>query len=213
MASKVSTQSFLEFSQIKNGIMIMKDKSFRSIVMVSSTNFALKSEEEQNAILGQFQNFLNSLDFPCQILIQSRRINITYYLDKFKELEKKEKNDLIKMLLNDYHNFISQIVGVGTIMQKNFYLIVPFSVGEASSLIKEGESVKVGLKGLTEEQFQRARTQLLQRVEFLVLGLRRCGLQAIPLNTKEIVELLWSFYHPQEAERGYYPEIPPEFIV
>jgi hypothetical protein len=213
MASKVSTQSFLEFSQIKNGVMIMKDKSFRSIVMVSSTNFALKSEEEQGAILSQFQNFLNSLDFPCQILVQSRRINITYYLDKFKELEKKEKNDLIKMLINDYCNFVSQIVGTGTIMQKSFYLIVPFSIAEVSSLIKESSDLKVGLRGLTEEQFQRAKTQLLQRVEFLILGLRRCGLQAIPLNTKEIIELLWSFYHPQEAEKGYYPEIPAEFIV
>jgi hypothetical protein len=213
MANKSSTQSILEFSQIKNGVIVMKDKSFRSIVMVSSTNFALKSEEEQNAILSQFQNFLNSLDFTCQILIQSRKINITSYLDKFKELEKNEKNDLIKILINDYYNFVNQIVGQGTIMQKNFYLIVPFSMGEASSLNEEKANIKIALKNLTEDLFQRAKTQLLQRVEFLVLGLRRCGLQAIPLNTKEIIEFLWSFYHPQEAEKGYYPELPPEFII
>ncbi len=95
--AKFSTQEFLEFDQIRDGVIILKNKGLRVISMVSSLNFALKSAEEQNAILYQFQNFLNSLDFSCQILIQSRRLNIIGYLDKLEEIEKKEENELVKL--------------------------------------------------------------------------------------------------------------------
>lgn len=209
-----TAQEFLEFEQIREGIIILKNKALRAILMVSSLNFALKSEEEQNAILYQFQSFLNSLDFPCQILIHSRRINIIGYLDKLREIEEKETNDLLKIQIAEYRKFIEAIIAGGSIMQKFFYVIVPFTLLEtqgASSEIKLQFTPKIPT--LTEEEFQRCKTQLLQRVEFVALGLRRCGLQAVPLNTLELIELLWSFYHPSEAEKGYYPEIPPELIT
>lgn len=206
-----STQDFLNFDQIRDGIIILKNKGLRSILMVSSLNFALKSTEEQNAILYQFQSFLNSLDFSCQILIQSRRLNMTGYLDKLKDIEKKEKNELLKIQINEYKKFIEQIVKGGSIMQKTFYVIVPFSIMETqSSTEKKGKLPKIPV--LTEELFQRAKSQLMQRIEFVVLGLRASGLEAVPLTNLEITELFWGLHHPVQAEQGYYPEIPSELI-
>ncbi len=207
---KLSTQDFLEFDQIRDGIIILKNKGLRSILMVSSLNFALKSSEEQNAIIYQFQNFLNSLDFSCQILIQSRRLNIIGYLDKLGDIEKKEENELLKVQIAEYRKFIENIMKGGTIMQKTFYVIIPFSIMEAR--IVSGKKKLPKIPTLTEETFQRCKNQLLQRAEFTVLGLRSCGLQAIPLSTLEVAELFWGLHHPLEAERGYYPEIPSELV-
>ena len=206
----LSTQDFLEFDQIRDGIIILKNKGLRSILMVSSLNFALKSSEGQNAIIYQFQNFLNSLDFSCQILVQSRRLNIIGYLDKLGDIEKKEKNELLKIQITEYRKFIENIMKGGTIMQKTFYVIIPFSIMEAQ--ITSGKKKLPKIPTLTEETFQRCKNQLLQRVEFAVLGLRSCGLQSIPLSTLEVAELFWSLHHPLEAERGYYPEIPSELV-
>ncbi|MBZ9578158.1 hypothetical protein KJA13_04015 [Patescibacteria group bacterium] len=206
----LSTQDFLEFDQVREGIIILKNKGLRAVLMVSSLNFALKSADEQNAILYQFQNFLNSLDFSCQILVLSRRLNIVGYLEKLGDIEKKEENELLKLQITEYRKFIDQIMKGGSIMQKTFYVIVPFSIMEARMI---GEKKKLPkIPTLTEEMFQRCKTQLLQRVEFAVLGLRACGLQAIPLSSLELAELFWSLHHPVEAERGYYPEIPSELV-
>jgi len=205
---KISTQQFLEFEQIREGIIILKNKALRGVLMISSLNFALKSDEEQKAILYQFQDFLNSLDFSCQILIHSRKLNIAGYLDKLKEIEKNEENELLKIQISEYQKFIEQIMSGGSIMQKTFYLIVPFTLAEAQGIT--GTKIPIKISALTEEEFQRCKIQLWQRMEFVVLGLKRCGLQAIPLNTLELIELLWSFHHPQESEQGYYPDIPPE---
>lgn len=179
--------------------------------MVSSLNFALKSEDEQIAIISQFQNFLNSLDFSCQIVIQSRKINITGYLDKLKDIEKKQKNKLLRTQTAEYRKFVESLVQAGTIMTKNFYIIIPYTLMEAQAFMpNEGLFKKARLPSLTEETFQNCKTQLWQRMEFIVMGLRRCGLRAVPLATSEIIELLWALHHPNEAEIGYYPEIPPE---
>jgi len=202
-----STQDFLEFDQLKDNVVILKNKGLRMILMVSSLNFALKSTDEQNAILYQFQNFLNSLDFSAQILIQSRRLNMTGYLDKLKVIEEKEKNELMKVQVSEYRTFISKIIDNGSIMQKTFYVIVPFSISED----REKKNI-AKIPQLTQEEFERAKSQLLQRVEFVILGLRGCGLDSVPLTNLEIAELFWSLHHPEEAERGYYPEIPSELI-
>lgn len=209
----LTTQQFLEIDQIREGVIILKNRALRGILMVSSLNFALKSDEEQQAILYQFQNFLNSLDFSCQILIQSRRLNITGYLEKIKELAERQKNELLKIQTIEYHDFIKSLVEAGTIMAKSFFVIVPFTIFEARGIpaLKLLKAPK--LSSLTEEEFQRCKSQLWQRMEFVALGLRRCGLKAIPLTTEEIIELFWATHHPKEAEFGYYPEIPPEIIT
>jgi len=211
---KTPTQQFLEIEQIREGIVILRDKTLRGVLMISSLNFALKSEEEQNAILYQFQEFLNSLDFSCQILVQTRKLNITGYLDKLKGLEEKQENELLKIQTRGYREFIASMIKEGVIMTKSFYVIIPFYPGPLETQKFGGKKTQDQKPvSLTEEAFQRYKAQLWQRMEFLALGLKRCGLQAIPLITPELIELFWRFYHPKEAEFGYYPEIPPELAV
>ncbi|MDD2696821.1 MAG: hypothetical protein PHE52_01540 [Candidatus Pacebacteria bacterium] len=210
---QASTQQFLEIDQIREGMVILRNKSLRGVIMVSSQNFALKSDEEQQATIYQFQNFLNSLDFSLEVVVQSRRLNITGYLEKLKEMERAQENELLKIQTAEYQKFIQDLIVGGSIMSKNFFVVIPFTLIEipgmqaTKGLFKQQQNMEP-----TEDQFQRAKAQLWQRMEFVAMGLRRCGLQCVPLNTPELIELFWSLYHPEEAEVGYYPEIPPELI-
>jgi hypothetical protein len=201
-----STQQFLEIEEIREGVVVLKNKSLRGVLMVSSQNFALKSEDEQQATIYQFQNFLNSLDFSLEIVVQSRILNITGYLDKLASMEKEQQNELLKIQTAEYRKFISEIIAGGQILSKTFFAIIPFPIVEIPGLGGRKSSVP------GEDQFQRAKFQLWQRMEFLAAGLRRCGLQCTPLSTPELIELFWGLYHPEEAEVGYYPEIPPEIL-
>lgn len=201
-----ATQQFLEIDQIREGIIVLKNKALRGVIMASSLNFALKSEDEQNAIIYQFQNFLNSLDFSVEVVVQSRKLNITGYLEKLKELESQQENELLQIQTADYRKFIQELIAGGAIMSKNFFVVIPFTLIEIPGIKKTSLA-------FSEEQFQRAKAQLWQRMEFVALGLRRCGLQCVLLNTSELIELFWSLYHPEEAEVGYYPEIPSELIL
>jgi hypothetical protein len=207
-----TTQNFLEIGQIREGVLILKSNALRGILMISSLNYALKSSEEQTAIIYQFQNFLNSLDFTCQILVQSRRLNITGYMKKLKEAEEKQTNDLLKIQISGYIEFIESLVGTGSIMNKTFFVIVPFSLFDEQKQ-KPDQGMKFQapkLPSLTEETFKRCKSQLRQRMDFIMMGLSSCGLKAAPLNSSEIIELFWSLNHPKRAEVGYYPEMPPE---
>ena len=130
----VSTQQFLEIDQIREGVILLRNKAMRGVIMVSSLNFALKSDEEQNAIIYQFQNFLNSLDFSIEIVVQSRRLNITGYLDKLKELERKQENELLKTQTAGYQKFIRDLIGRGAIMSKSFFVAVPFTSMEVPGM-------------------------------------------------------------------------------
>ena len=208
--NKFSTQEFLEMKEIKEGIIILKNNALRAVMIVSSLNFALKSQDEQESIIYQFQEFLNSLDFSCQILVQSRKLNITGYLEKLEELEGKQTNELLKIQTGEYRKFIEELIKGGSIMSKNFYIVVPYSILEAQGINTAKKLKKITIPSLTQEDFRRCKNQLWQRLEFLGLGLRRCGLTAVPLTSPELVELFWSLFHPQEAETGYYPEMPPE---
>ena len=211
-----STQEFLGFEEIREGTIVLPNRAIRGVLLVSSTNFSLKSPEEQDALIYQFQGFLNSLDFSLQIIIQSRLLNITGYLDRLKALEEEQTNELLKQQTIAYRKFIEKIVGGGSILTKNFFVVVPFTLLEA---LPEGETrpnilkAKPKLMGkLSDEDFERMKNQLWQRIEFVALGLRRMGLHVAPLSSEELVELLWAWYHPEEAEVGYYPEVPPEVL-
>jgi len=214
---ETATQEFLEVQDIREGVLILKNNSIRGIMAVSSINFALKSDEEQTAIIYAFQNFLNSLDFFCQIVIQSRNINITPYLDSLKDLEEKQTNALLREQIASYRDFIKQMIVGDLIMTKNFYIVIPYNLMEifgvkgVSKKFSSDEPTKRG-QTLTDEEFQRCKTQLWQRMEYVAMGLRRCGLEAIPLTTPEIIELFWAIHHPDQAEVGYYPEILPELL-
>ncbi|OGZ65144.1 MAG: hypothetical protein A2812_01970 [Candidatus Staskawiczbacteria bacterium RIFCSPHIGHO2_01_FULL_36_16] len=216
-----ATQAFLEVQDIREGVLLLKNSSIRGILMVSSINFALKSEEEQTAIVYAFQSFLNSLDFSCQIVIQSRNINITPYLDGIKDLEEKQTNELLKKQTASYGEFIKNMVVGDVVMTKNFYVVVPynlieiFGVGGAVknfNVLKQFQGKQEQDKKLDDDKFQRCKTQIWQRMEYVAMGLRRCGLEAVPLTTPELIELFWAIHHPDQAEVGYYPEILPELL-
>jgi hypothetical protein len=214
-----ATQDFLEVHDIKEGVVLLKNNEIRGVMMVSSLNFALKSEEEQTAIVYAFQSFLNSLDFSCQIVVQSRNINITPYLDELKDIEEKQTNELLRQQTASYREFIKNLVQGDMVMTKNFYVVIPYTLMEGLG-VRAGLSSQFGAFGkkqenkkeMKDEDFQRCKTQLWQRMEFLAMGLRRCGLEAIPLTTPELIELFWAIHHPDQAEIGYYPEILPELL-
>jgi len=214
----LATQAFLEIKDIREGVLVLKNNAIRGILMVSSINFALKSDEEQSAIIYAFQTFLNSLDFSCQIVIQSRNINITPYLDGLKDLEEKQTSELLKQQTSSYREFIKNLVKGDMIMTKNFYVVVPYSlieilgIGSAAKQFDFLKSQKEKEQQMKDDDFQRCKSQIWQRMEFLAMGLRRCGLEAIPLTTPELIELFWSIHHPEQAEIGYYPEILPELL-
>ena len=206
-----TTQDFLEMEEIREGVVVLGDRSIRGVMLVSSQNFALKSDEEQDAVIGQFQSFLNSLDFSLQIVVQSRLLNLTGYIDQLKELEANQKGALLKSLTQDYLAFIQRLIAGASIMKKSFFVVVPFSLIETVALDERKHLPQV-MGSISDEDLQRMKTQLWQRMEFITLGLRRMGLRAAPLNSEELIELFWSWHHPKEAEVGYYPEIPPEII-
>ncbi len=217
MAEK-TTQEFLEIQEIREGVLMLKNNSIRGILMVSSINFALKSSDEQSAIIYAFQSFLNSLDFTCQIVVQSRNINITPYLDNVKNLEQEQTNELLKTQTASYVEFIKELVKEEHVMVKSFYVVVPYTLGE---ILGVGTSFKQlnplsglteGSKKLSDADFLKCKNQLWQRLEFVASGLQRCGLSAMPLTTPELIELFWASHHLPEAESGYYPEILPELL-
>jgi len=213
-----ATQAFLEIKDIREGVLLLKNNAIRGVLMVSSINFALKSEEEQTAIIYAFQSFLNSLDFSCQIVIQSRNINITPYLDTLKDLEERQTNELLKKQTSSYREFIKNMVVGDVVMTKNFYVVVPYTLMEIFGVKGAGQqfnflqSKEQQNQEMDEDKFQRCKTQLWQRMEYLAMGLRRCGLEAMPLTTPELIELFWSIHHPDQAEVGYYPEILPDLL-
>ena len=186
-------------------------------------NFALKSDDDQNAIIYAFQSFLNSLDFSCQIVIQSRNINITPYLDNIKRLEETQTNELLKAQTASYGEFIKDLVKGDSIMTKSFYVVVPYTLMEilgvgagmkqfgALNPFSKSDS-KEKKQQISDEDFEKCKNQLWQRMEFLAMGLKRCGLDVMPLTTPELIELFWSIHHPDQAEIGYYPEILPELL-
>lgn len=204
----IPSQKFIEIADIKNNVVIMKNGTLRAVLVCSSVNFALKSEDEQNALLYQFQNFLNSLDFPVQFVIQSRKINIEDYLKTLKKLEENQENELLKLQISEYQEFIRALIEGTNIMAKSFYLIIPFSIFETkkvrgtSNIFGTGKSFK-----MLGEDFQRGRSQLLQRVEFVNQGIRRCGIHSILLGDQELTELFWARYNPKSAEMGEAPQI------
>ena len=194
-------QKFIEISEIKNGMAIMKDNSLRAVCACSSINFDLLSSTEQEAVITRFQEFLNSLDFPLQIVIASRHFQIENYLDQIRELEKKQTNELLKIQTGEYINFVQSFVEFANIMNKSFYAIVPFSVIESK---QEGffDKIKsiIGSQKSNKQHFEieklnQYRVQLDQRINMVIQGLQALGIKAIPLNDEQLTQLYFEFYN------------------
>lgn len=195
-----ATQSFLDVAEVKEDTIILKNGSIRSVIAVSSINYDLKSTDEQDAIISQYQNFLNSLDFPVQILISSRKLDMKHYLDFLGEKEKEQAGELLRLQISEYKNFITQLVTVSNIMDKNFYIIIPFSPieNEEKSFFSNFLNILNPKKNILEkrENFETCKSQLFQRVDHVMAGLSGIGLRLAPLQTQELVELLYNSYNP-----------------
>jgi type IV secretory pathway VirB4 component len=198
--STAASQQFLDVAEVKEGVVVLKNGSFRAILAVSAINFDLKSTDEQEAIVGQYQSFLNSLDFPVQILISSRKLNVDNYIDFIEKKEKQQDNELLKLQISEYKHFIRQLVSVSNIMDKNFYIIVPFSPIENqdksffSNLFNSFNAKKNILE--KRENFETYKNQLYQRIDHISASLSGIGLRIAPLDTQELVELLYKSYNP-----------------
>lgn len=198
--SGASTQKYVNVEEIKNDLIVLKNKSLRAVFLVSSINFELKSADEQEAIIAGYQNFINSLDFPIQIMISSKKLDINPYLQLLEEKRKNQTNELLRLQISEYSNFIKELTEVSQIMTKRFYLVVPFYPVEN---LENGFLDRVmnffNPKQQVEESieiFETYKNQLWQRVDQISAGLTSLGIKATVLNTEELVELLYSSYNP-----------------
>jgi hypothetical protein len=195
-----AAQQFVDIAEIKDDIVVLKNGALRSVLMVSSINFDLKSTEEQEAIVAAYQNFLNSLDFPLQILISSRKLDIDPYMDLLDEKEKEQNNDLLRFQISEYRNFVKNLVSTSNIMTKTFYVIVPFAFteGKKESFV---DRIRIALnpkQAIMEKgmEFENYKNQLWQRVDHIIAGLEGTGIRMIPLKTPELIELFYNAYNP-----------------
>jgi len=207
-----AAQDFVPIKEVRNGIIILKDGGLRAILIASSINLSLKSSDEQEAIINQFQNFLNGLDFPTQIVIQSRRLDIRPYLLMLEERLKEQTEALLKIQTKEYITFIKSFTDEVNIMTKTFFVVVPYSStviksqnGMIDSFLggkapkKQVEDTK---KAMDLASFEEKRSQLEQRTNVIVSGLGGIGIRSSQLKTDEVVELFYKTFNPGDISQG-----------
>jgi type IV secretory pathway VirB4 component len=204
--SSKATQEFVPIREVQDGIVILKDGSMRAIVLASSLNFSLKSDDERNAIILQFQDFLNSLDFAVQISIQSRRLDIRPYIALLENQYKEQLNELMKIQTREYIEFVKKFTESTNIMTKSFFIVVSYDPAIVD--IKGGLGGKFFQKKTADDSlkqkqasFEENRTQLEQRVGVVEQGLVRCGIRVVRLGTEEVIELFYKIFNPGDTEK------------
>ncbi|OGL73574.1 hypothetical protein A3C96_01920 [Candidatus Uhrbacteria bacterium RIFCSPHIGHO2_02_FULL_60_10] len=195
------TQQYLDISEIKEDVVVMKDGTLRAVILVSSINFALKSEDEQGAIIAQYVSFLNTLEFPLQVVVQSRRLNIDKYMERLSESEKNQQNELLKIQISDYRAFVRELVTMGQIMQKQFFVVVPYNPSSDTrkgwvQRMSEAFSPALSVR-LVEEKFRKRREDLMSRVGGIRSQLGSMGLKSVTLDTQGLIELYYRVYNPE----------------
>lgn len=202
--STPATQSYMTISEIRDDSVIMKDGTLRAVLLVSSINFALKSEDEQNAIVAGYVSFLNSLDTTLQIVIQSRKLNLDNYLIDIKRAEEAQTNDLLKLQTAEYRKYITELVELGDIMTKRFYVVVYFNPSfskkrgfwqRSSDLMSPTKFIK-----LNQNEFIKRHKELFIGVDKIISGLSSMGLRSSVLNTQSLIELFYNTYNPAISE-------------
>jgi hypothetical protein len=207
-----STQNFLQIAEIRDGIVIMNDGSFRSVVMVKSVNFDLMSPQEKEAVEYSYQGFLNSLFFPVQIFIRSQKVDLRPYIEKLDKIRSEHDNMLLALLMQDYITYIDGLSQQTNIMDKKFYVVIPFfPVVEVQQALTQSKNFLGGIGKLfsrdeqhvviNEQDLEDAKTELRNRVEAVLGGLQQCGVQGLPLDTQELIELYYDTYNPDTATR------------
>ena len=200
----VSTQQYLDIAEIRDNTVIMKDGTLRAVLLASSINFALKSEDEQNAVIDSYIRFLNNLSFPLQIVIQSRELNIENYLEYLSGKEKEQTNKLLKAQTSEYIEYIKELTSLGKIMNKRFYVVVPYDPlsdkhkGFFSSLKSAFSPASTIL--LKEKVFNRYQEMLERRVESVLGGLESMSVSTVRLDTQGLIELYYKTYNPETAK-------------
>jgi hypothetical protein len=198
----VSTQKFLNIEGIRDGVAILKSGGLRSILLASSINFSLMSEDEQVGKIYAFQDFLNSLEFPIQIIVQTRKLNIIKYAEKIKEAGRIQENELLRMQIAGYGEYILSLVELANITTSNFYVVVPYSQSPGQSISGPLDKIKNILRPEAEvkektEAFDKSKEELHLRVNHIVSGLSGMGIRSAALDTQEIVELFYNWYNPE----------------
>ncbi len=207
-----STQNTLQIAEIRDGIVIMNDGSFRSVVMVKSINFDLMSPQEQESVEYAYQGFLNSLYFPVQIFVRSAKVDLAPYIQKLDKIRTEHDNMLLALLMDDYINYIDQLSMQTNIMDKKFYVVIPyFPVADVQKAITQSKNFFTGLGQLfnkneahvtiNEGDLEKAKAELRNRVQAVLGGLLQCNIQGLPLDTQELIELYYDTYNPDTATR------------
>jgi hypothetical protein len=208
-----STQNTLQIAEVRDGIVIMNDGSFRAVVMCKAINFDLMSPQEREAVEFAYQGFLNSLNFPIQIFMRSEKVDLKPYLKKLSKIRGEQDNMLLGLLIEDYVAFLDAISQQTNIMDKQFYVVISFPDPnqDVRSTIKQSTGFFSGMAGLfsskdktphvviNEKVLEDAKTELRNRVHSVIAGLQECGVQSIPLDTQELIELYYNVYNPDTA--------------
>ncbi|RMD59627.1 hypothetical protein D6821_00825 [Candidatus Parcubacteria bacterium] len=195
-----STQKYLDIAEIRDDVVILRDGSLRAVLLVSSINFSLKSEEEQNAIIAAYVSFLNNIDSPIQIVIQSRELNIEDYLNQLRQKEKEQTNQLLKMQIREYINYVRELVAMSKIMNKRFYIVVQYNPmadanrGFFARLMDVFRPITI-IK-MRQSQFLRRKKELMRRLDVVITGLASMGLNSQQLDTQALIELYYNTYNP-----------------
>lgn len=211
-ANPNTTQNMLQIAEIRDGIVIMNDGSFRSVVMVNSINFDLMSRSEQEAVEYNYQNFLNSLFFPIQIFIRSQKVDMAPYIDKLDKVRSEHDNMLLSLLMDDYVGYIDNLAQQTNIMDKKFYIVIPFfPVVDVQKTFSQSKNFVTGFSALfgskdqhvviNEADLEKAKSELRNRVQTVLDGLMQCSIQSLPLDTQELIELYYDTYNPDTATR------------
>jgi hypothetical protein len=205
-AQAKTTQEFVPIQEIRDGVVILKDGTMRGLILASSLNFALKSTDEQNSIIFQFQNFLNSLDFSVQIFIQSKKLDIRPYIALLEGRYKEQESELMKIQTREYIEFVKTFVENSSIMTKSFFMVIPYmppalSVGSNNPINKLFGKKGSSTATIPNESFEEYRSQLEQRVGVVEQGLTRCGIRVAELGTEEVVELFYKIFNPGDTEK------------
>jgi len=196
-----SIQKHIQIKEIKDDVVILKNKRIRAILMTASINFDLRSAEEQDALIYKYQEFLNSIDFPIQIMIASKKFDIDPYIKTLKEKQTTQENELLKIQILEYIDFIKGLTELTNIMTKSFYIIIPYSPFTTQSNGIFNRFFKTNKNKETKElKFKELKNNLWQRVEFVATGLGSMGIKTAPLKTEELVELFFKLYNPNAKE-------------
>lgn len=219
----ISTQNTLLFSEMRENMIIMSDGSFRAVIECESINFDLMSSREREGIEFSYQNFINSLYFPIQILVRSRRVDIGPYLDRLADIRRNQDNMLLNVLMDDYMDFIDVLAQEANIMDKSFYVVVPYyPAGEENAFKQQTKGLfssffsgkkEATVTKIDQVTYTKAKDEIKNRIDSVMSGLFQIGVKSWQLNTRQLGELFYTSYNPDTSSRESLSEIDPSELT